>query len=415
MTTLEQDARHRAVIDLGFGDAGKGTVVDRLCAAGDVDLVVRFSGGAQAAHRVVVGDRAHVFHQFGSGTLAGMPTHLAPGMMVEPYSLVEEALDLVELGVDDPFALLSVDPACLLTTPVHAAVNRWREEQRGDAAHGSCGRGIGETTAYALEHPAPTVADTRDRARLVDLLDRMCRHYTATCGPDLALPAVAEMADVYDEFAATVTVDPAPLRRALDVGRVVFEGSQGVLLDEWYGFHPHTTWSTLTPQRLRAQVPDLAVIGVTRTYQTRHGAGPFPSENPAWTALLPEAANGTGRYQGPFRVGPLDPLLLRYAIAACGGIDGLAVTHLDRLDVADTLVDAHVLDDTRRADLPGPFAPDPEYVALGRLTQELFRTQAELRSTPTDPEQWCAGLERDLGAPVVLATNGPDREQHLSW
>lgn len=403
--------RHRAVIDLGFGDAGKGTVVDRLCAVGDVDLVVRFSGGAQAAHRVVVGEREHVFHQFGSGTLAGVPTHLAAGMLVEPFALAEEADMLGRIGVPDPLAGLTVDAGCLLTTPVHAAVNRRREDRRGDSAHGSCGLGIGETAAYALDHEAPTVGDTRDLHRLTRLLDRLVWHYGARCGRGLELPSVGEMVSVYREFAEAVRItDDNPLRAAL-AGRVVFEGSQGILLDEWYGFHPHTTWSTLTPQRLRALTADLSVIGVTRTYQTRHGAGPFPSLDPSWAAVLPEPANGTGRYQGDFRVGPLDPILLRYAIRACGGVDALAVTHLDRLDVADTIVRSHVLDGAVHLDLPGPYDPDPEYRLLSVLTDDLRRSAVQLRPAATDPDRWCADLERELGVPVQYRGFGPDRAE----
>lgn len=401
--------RHRAVIDLGFGDAGKGTVVDRLCTVGDVDLVVRFSGGAQAAHRVVVGEQEHVFHQFGSGTLAGVPTHLAAGMLVEPFALAEEAETLGRIGVSDPFGGLSVDADCLLTTPVHAAVNRRREDLRGDSAHGSCGLGIGETAAYALDHEAPTVGDTRDLHRLTRLLDRLVWHYGGQVGRSLDLPSVGEMVGVYREFGEAVRItDDSPLQAAL-AGRVVFEGSQGVLLDEWYGFHPHTTWSTLTPQRLRTLTGDLSVIGVTRTYQTRHGAGPFPSVDPSWAALLPEPANGTGRYQGDFRVGPLDPILLRYAIRACGGVDALAVTHLDSLDVADTMVRAHVLDGTVRPDLPGPHEPDPQYRLLSTLTDELKRSCVQLRPAATDPDRWCADLEDELAIPVRYSGFGPDR------
>jgi adenylosuccinate synthase len=116
----------------------------------------------------------------------------------------------------------------------------------------------------------------------------------------------------------------------------VWEGSQGVLLDEWKGFHPHTTWSTTTSQNAlqllsEAGVPreDVEVVGVTRTYHTRHGAGPFPSEDSKLLSEFPEAHNAEGKFQGGWRVGALDLSMLEYGIKADGEIDSLAVTHMD--------------------------------------------------------------------------------------
>lgn len=147
---------HTLVVDLGFGDAGKGAVVDRLCRADHtVRAVVRFNGGAQAAHTVVTADgRQHTFAQFGAGTLRGVPTLLSRFMLVDPLALTAEADHLRSLGVPDPCALLSVDRRARLTTPYHAAASRLREQARGAARHGSCGMGVGETARYALAHPA---------------------------------------------------------------------------------------------------------------------------------------------------------------------------------------------------------------------------------------------------------------------
>lgn len=138
----------------------------------------------------------------------------------------------------------------------------------------------------------------------------------------------------FESFAAKATILREPVRLS-GHQNLVFEGAQGVLLDETFGFHPHTTWSNCTPDNalalLHGSDHHVTVLGVTRAYATRHGHGPFPTEDTRLLQQLhPEAANHCHPYQGEFRVGHLDAVLLRYAIDACQGrIDGLAVTHLD--------------------------------------------------------------------------------------
>ncbi|MFD5824772.1 adenylosuccinate synthetase [Lentzea sp. NPDC060358] len=341
------DREHVIVVGLGFGDEGKGAVVDALCAAGPVSAVVRFNGGAQAAHNVVVDDRHHTFSQFGSGTLAGVPTWLSRYVLVEPIALATESRELEAIGVADPLSLLSADAGALLTTPFHVAANRAREDARGDGRHGSCGKGIGETVWYGLLEgrtagevveeqvvlgdpgPAPRVGDCLDPRALRRKLDALARFYEPLIG---AGPGVDDLVELYRSFADAVRITTGDeAGRLADAGRLVFEGAQGVLLDETYGFHPHTTWSTVTPRNARELLGgrNARVIGVTRTYQTRHGAGPLPTEDPAVLARFPEAHNGTGQYQGAWRAGHLDAGLLRYSVRCCGGVDGLAVTHLD--------------------------------------------------------------------------------------
>jgi adenylosuccinate synthase len=374
------------VIGLGFGDEGKGAVVDALCRDGSVAAVVRFNGGAQAAHNVVVGGRHHTFSQFGSGTLSGVPTVLSRHVLVEPIALAAESRELAALGVRDPLRLLTIDPDARLTTPVHVAANRAREDARGAARHGSCGKGIGETVWYSLlsrrgARPgdvvegqevlgafdgAPTVGDCFEPAVLRRKLDALCRFYAPLTG-DVA--SVDELVGLYRDFAGAVRVSSNAVDHVS--GRLVFEGAQGVLLDETYGFHPHTTWSTVTPANARELLRGrpARVLGVTRTYQTRHGAGPLPTEDPA--LAFPERHNGTGAYQGAWRVGWLDFELLRYAVAACGGVDALAVTHLD-------------------------------------VRGLKVSTASGLVEFP-DPVEW---LTERLGVPVAVTGRGPDRSDY---
>ncbi|MEV6387728.1 adenylosuccinate synthetase [Nocardia xishanensis] len=401
---------HLIVVDLGFGDAGKGATVDWLCSpeAGlDVSAVVRFNGGAQAAHNVIADGRHHTFAQFGSGTFSGVPTLLSRHMLVEPIALAGEARRLEALGVRDPLSLLRIEGDALLTTPSHIAANRAREDARGAARHGSCGRGIGETARYALEHDAPTVADCRDPALLRAKLHALAAEYAPLIAPSgHRYEPIDDLVDMYREFAAAVRiVDGTYLARAARRGRLVFEGAQGVLLDEWRGFHPHTTWSTVEPRNARAMLACIGhsgrTLGVTRTYQTRHGAGPMPTEHLG--LRIPEPHNAFGEYQGAFRLGHLDAVLLRYAVAACGGIDGLVVNHLDTAgtDLAATGY-------RTRAGIVRklPLGPWRDLDHQRGLTELLATADPLLEELPDDRLSW---LERTLGAPVVLSADGPAR------
>ncbi|MGN2637182.1 adenylosuccinate synthetase [Nocardia takedensis] len=401
---------HVIVVDLGFGDAGKGATVDWLCAAESavpVSAVVRFNGGAQAAHTVRAEGRRHTFAQFGSGTFVGVPTLLSRHMLVEPIALAAEAEELAALGIADPFGLLRVDARALLTTPIHIAANRAREAARGLARHGSCGRGIGETARYALEHDAPRVADCLRPAVLTRKLTHLAAHYAPLLsGSAHGYEPIADLVAMYREFAASVAVvGPGYAADAADRGRLVFEGAQGVLLDEWRGFHPHTTWSTVEPRRARELLSEFGAraytLGVTRVYATRHGAGPFPTEDPALD--IPEPDNGDGPYQGAFRIGHADPILLRYALAVSGGVDGLALNHVDAPATVRGATAYRTAAGTVR-DLPQGRWRDLAHQR--RLTDLLADAEPVLADLPADRAAWFAA---ETGVPVVLTADGPDR------
>ncbi|MGW5153044.1 adenylosuccinate synthetase [Rhodococcus koreensis] len=419
MTTVFGDC-DIIVVDLGFGDAGKGATVDWLCSPGaglDVAAVVRFNGGAQAAHNVVVDGRHHTFSQFGSGTFSGVPTVLPPHVLVEPIALAAEARALAGLGVPNPLQLLHIDAAALLTTPIHVAANRAREDARGNGRHGSCGKGIGETAAYALDHPdAPTVGDCHRPAVLRAKLSAMADHYRGLVAPSVhRWPDLDDMVTMYSEFVAAVRIaEDGDLAALANQGRLVYEGAQGVLLDEWRGFHPHTTWSTVEPSNARAlsdkQGRGSHVLGVTRTYTTRHGAGPMPTENPELGAVLPELHNDTGSYQGAFRIGDLDEVLLRYAANVCGSVDSLAVTHLDAVTRAAAA--GNPIRSARRYPDVGdllPLGPWRDLAHQQHLTDVLSALTPDTSELPTHPAEVATHLGSLVDAPVVLTSSGPSR------
>lgn len=419
------------IVGLGFGDEGKGATVDFLARRLEADLVVRYCGGSQAGHNVQLPDgRRHTFSQFGAGTLANAPdpprTYLGPNVIIDPLALVREAHHLAELDVRAPFRLLTIHPHCLVATPWLQVLNRLRELARGDARHGSCGQGIGEARSYWLRHGTDAVCagDLRhlDRLRhklelqrqrtlleLQDFIDRV---------PDDALReldlwelnAEAVAWDLHEALPEELVIDAAvpTFRTAL------FEGAQGVLLDEYRGFHPHTTWSTVTPHHAwelvhAMDVEAIAVLGVTRAYTTRHGEGPLPTFSAELTDQLGDAGNPWNRWQGGLRCGWLDLPLVRYGAAVAGPLDGLVVNHLDQARQAD----CRMCETYRYVTVTPSAAPHLSWQA--HLTQELCR--AEPVFSPATPDH----IVRTLSelAPVVITSTGPTFEQRelarLPW
>lgn len=336
------------VIGLGFGDEGKGTTVDYLVSelpdpTGSV--VVRFSGGPQTAHNVVTNDgKHHTFAQFGSGTFHGAGTVITEHMLVNPFNMVNEAEALLDKTGWNPFEKLVLDENALLITPVHMEANRQREINRGSARHGSCGEGVGEARGFSLQHPdqALRMAHMGNADTLRQKLELLIEYYTDEI-PGFSYVGVDSLVDdyaaAYADIFQHVICDNATvlfvIRQAHESGNIVFEGSQGVLLDEVHGFHPYTTWSDTTNGKALEVLKEAGIgkgetttIGVLRSYHTRHGDGPFPTE--AELEGFSESHNGYGKWQGGFRCGFFDMVLAEYAAKATGGVDTISLTHYDR-------------------------------------------------------------------------------------
>jgi adenylosuccinate synthase len=415
----------RAIITvgLGFGDEGKGATVDFLVRRLEADLVIRFCGGSQAGHNVQMPDgRRHTFSQFGAGTLARDSdpprTYLGPNVIIDPLALVREAGHLAELGVRDPTRLLTIHPRCLVTTPWLQTLNRLRELSRGAAKHGSCGQGIAEARTYWLKYGEDAVfaADLRHLDRLRHKLELQrqrtlleLQNFIDRIGADALgefdlweLHAEAIAGDLHEALPVDLVMDAAvPAFRI-----AIFEGAQGVLLDEYRGFHPYTTWSTVTPHHAwelihAAGVEAVAVLGITRAYTTRHGEGPLPTFSAELTKRLQDAGNPWNRWQGSLRCGWLDLPLVRYAAAVAGPLDGIVVNHLDQVRQAE----CRVCDVYRNVTLTPSAAP--QLSLQGRLTQELCRAEPVL--SPATPDRIVGSLS-EL-APVVITSTGPTYEQ----
>lgn len=341
------------VIGLGLGDEGKGSIIDYLAAmAVDPVTVVRFNGGAQCAHNVVLDDGTHhTFAQFGSGTFVpGCKTHLSRYMMINPGNFLREEEHLRQIGVGDGFARLTIEEGALITTPFHVAMNHARERARGVDAHGTTGQGIGETMSDSLFNPSLSirVSDLLEPEKLRKKLEKLrrekYRQAREILGPRLAAPrdlvdrnVIDAVMKEYREFTSRIKiVGPEWLQGILDSSneQVIFEGAQGVLLDQDVGFHPHTTWSkTTTANALELLCGrEAKTLGVLRTYMTRHGAGPLVTDTDSVSGE--ELHNSDQDTAGLFRVGYLDLVALSYALEV-QPVDELAITHLDRLDYED--------------------------------------------------------------------------------
>ena len=435
---------HRGAIilaGLGYGDEGKGTWTDFLARTEPVHTVVRYNGGAQAGHNVVLPDgRHHTFAQFGSGTFVrGVNTHLSRFMLLNPLRMLKEDDELRALDVTDALARTSIDRRALVTTPFQVAANRLRELSRGDARHGSCGMGIGETMSDWLAYGDEMVVagDLLDPAtlrrklqRVRDLKREQLRDLLAAL-PEAApvvrerrilldLDVIETCVRAYAHLAGLVRlVDDEYLGTLLDLdGTVVFEGAQGALLDEWRGFHPYTTWSTTTFKNALTLLDeqrydgDVFKIGLLRAYMTRHGAGPFVAEDSRLRPVFTDPYNVTNDWQHGFRVGPFDAVAARYAVETAGRPDLLAISHLDqfadapahRIAVAYRYRDR----DSDQLIVNLRTSPDPEDLDYqASLTRLVERCEPVYRSVAGGADAFLEAVQAELGVPIGLTSYGP--------
>ncbi|MCB0351926.1 MAG: adenylosuccinate synthetase [Bdellovibrionales bacterium] len=348
------------VCGLGFGDEGKGTISEFLASYSGAEGVVRYNGGPQAAHHVVREDgTVHCFSQFGSGSfLKRVRSHLAHTVLVKPTNLLVERDALIEKGVDDLGKRFSLDPNANVVTPWHAMLGRMEEVSRGADAHGSVGMGVGKAAKErsVLGEKALSISDLTSPS---SLRDKLVAHWDRTISEaELLLsrsPSHSELNSLFHSYGERASLETmyeeyqklgeilsphfssdTSFGELISSKHLILEGAQGVLLDYVFGFFPHvtktdTTFASAEPFIRASGLKDaqIARVGVLRAYATRHGAGPFVSEERSLESVFHEPHNGAHRWQGRFRVGHFDLVASRYAVAASGKPDILAFTHLD--------------------------------------------------------------------------------------
>lgn len=420
------------VIGTQWGDEGKGRIVDLLAAKADV--VARFNGGDNAGHTVTVGSRTFKLHLIPSGIIHPHTIGvMGNGMVINPVTFVNEVEMLQAAGVAVSPERLRISHAAHLITPAHRALDAAQEAARGQAQIGTTGRGIG---------PAYTGKTSRNGLRMEDMLDassfykKMKQHveeintmlvklYRAD---PLDENAVArEYAKLALQLAPFITDTGELVYQALQQGkRVLAEGAQGTLLDLDHGTYPYVTSSYATAAGALVGlgvgvVPVERVIGVTKSFQTRVGAGPFPTEVFGKTA---ERLRGTGKNPWdefgtttgrPRRVGWLDGVLLRYALRV-NGVTELMVTKMDILSGLTNLrlCTAYQQDGQVVRELPlGPanLTPyEPIYEELAGWEEEITSVR-HWQELPQAARAYAQRLSEFCGVPVRRLSVGPERKQ----
>ena len=348
----------KVVVGTNFGDEGKGHITDYFASEFGKDcLVVRFNGGAQAGHTVVTPEgKRHVFHHFGSGSFVGAKTFLSKFFVVNPILFNKEWQELQTLGINPK---VYTDPDCLVTTLYDMIINQIIEDHRGDKKHGSCGVGFNETIERSADPKFRLqVKDLYDQNKFLSILKRIVSLYVPQ---RLTKLGIDKIPDFYiDILNSPVAIEnyfrdsmffTSQIERINDIiflmeDNIIFEGAQGLLLDQDHQYFPHVTRSKTGIHNVlelisESDIDKLDITYVTRPYATRHGVGPFPHElpNEPLNHTIKGETNIHNKFQGGLRFGYLDIELLRSSIHDdIAKVDGMtynyniAVTCMDQVD-----------------------------------------------------------------------------------
>ena len=417
------------VVGTQWGDEGKGKIVDLLTER--AAAVVRFQGGHNAGHTLVIDGETTVLHLIPSGILRdGVACLIGNGVVLSLEALVQEADALVAKGVP-VFERLRVSSRCPLILPSHAALDLAREKARGSAAIGTTGRGVGPAYEDKVSRRALKVSDLFVRedfaAKLGELLDYhnfLLEHYFRAEPVDFAetLDAALQAAEVVTPITADVTQILQDF--AEEGGSILFEGAQGTFLDIDHGTYPFVTSSNTVAAAASIGTGigprDLDyILGIVKAYTTRVGAGPFPTElfdddGRHLATVGAEFGATTGR---PRRCGWFDAVALRRSIVN-SSVSGLCVTKLDVLDDLETvqICVGYQIDGKPIAGLPvvaDRFAEcKPIYEELpGWRESTVGATRFE--DLPAKARAYIGRIQELAGVPVDIISTGPDREQTI--
>ena len=416
------------VVGAQWGDEGKGKIVDWL--SDRADLVVRFQGGHNAGHTLVVGENVYKLSLLPSGVVQGKLSLIGNGVVVDPNALLAEIERISNQGVKiDPTTLGLAENAALIL-PIHQDLDAARENEAGKNKIGTTGRGIGPAYEDKVGRRAIRVADLFDEASLKSKIERLMAHHRALrAGLDLPpIDGDKLFADLM-ELAPKLLPYVRPVWRDLEQARkdnkkVLFEGAQGILLDVDHGTYPYvTSSSTVAGQAASGSGTGPGnldyVLGIVKAYTTRVGEGPFPTE------LFDDVGKGIGERGREFgtvtgrarRCGWFDAILVHQACCV-GGITGLALTKLDVLDGVETInicvgykLGDKVLD-YYPSNLHAQANVEPIYETVEGWSETTFGARS-WKDLPANAIKYIRRIEELVGRPIALVSTSPEREDTI--
>ncbi|WP_142848800.1 adenylosuccinate synthase [Telmatospirillum sp. J64-1] len=417
-----------AVVGSQWGDEGKGKVVDWLSERADV--VVRFQGGHNAGHTLVINGVTYKLSLLPSGVVRGKLSIIGNGVVIDPWALLKEIESIREKGVDITPETLKIAENAALILPLHGHLDRAREEASGAGKIGTTGRGIGPAYEDKVGRRAIRICDLADEGVMEMKLERMLAHHNALLrglgapeadGEEI-MRSLKEIAPKILPFADVVWKRLEEVRR--DNKRILFEGAQGAMLDVDHGTYPFVT-SSNTVSGAAASGSGVGpgqvgyVLGITKAYTTRVGSGPFPTE------LHDEVGRGLGERGHEFgtvtgrarRCGWFDAVLVRQTVKV-GGIQGIALTKLDVLDGMDELkiCTGYRCGDKVYDHLPASMAAqaaiEPIYESMEGW-KESTRGARSWVDLPATAIKYIRRVEELIEAPVALLSTSPEREDTI--
>ena len=424
-------AQNVVVIGAQWGDEGKGKIVDWL--AEQATGVVRFQGGHNAGHTLVVNGKKTILRLIPSGILhEKLDCFIGSGVVLSPEALLGEIDELNAAGVPNVEQRLKIARTAPLILPYHIALDQAREQSKGDKKIGTTGRGIGPAYEDKVARRAVRVGDLRNMDLVVEKVRANLALYNVQL-VHLHGAAAIELDDVtnkINEFRVRILPMIADVSRTLyDKNqrgeRLLFEGAQGTLLDIDYGTYPFVTSSNclagaasagagVPPQMLQY------VLGIVKAYTTRVGGGPFPTELfDDIGAGLAERGNEFGSVTGrPRRCGWFDAAALKRSIQI-NGITGMCITKLDVMDGMDEvkICTGYTLPDGSTTDIL-PFGADavsgciPVYETMAGWQESTFGVQS-YDALPDNAKKYLRRIEEVCGAPIAMVSTGPDREETI--
>jgi adenylosuccinate synthase len=425
---LEKVLANVTVIGAQWGDEGKGKIVDWL--ASRADVVVRFQGGHNAGHTLVVGDQTYKLSLLPSGIVRGTLSMIGNGVVLDPWHFRDEVAKLKAQGVEITPENLHIAETCPLILPFHRDLDGLREDASGAGKIGTTRRGIGPAYEDKVGRRAIRVCDLAHLDDLDAQLDRICAHHDALrAGFGLEGIDRQRLLDDLWDIAAFLLPFAKPVWHELNAARkrgdrILFEGAQGVLLDVDHGTYPFVTSSNTiagTASSGSGLGPSAAgfVLGIVKAYTTRVGSGPFPTELEDETGQrLGERGHEFGTVTGrKRRCGWFDAVLVRQS-AAVSGITGIALTKLDVLDGFETLkiCTGYRIGDKVYDYLPAHSADqarvEPIYEEMAGW-QEVTAGARSWADLPAQAIKYVRRIEELIQCPVALVSTSPEREDTI--